>query len=352
MRILSASEQVAEHLGEQLRRGTWTGTMPGEARLVAQLGVGRDTVKAALCKLENEGLLEGQGAGRRRRIVSPEGGVAAPARRVGLLSFESAERGADYMIELRHLLEEAGHVPFFSSKTMLDLNQDPKRIARFIRKTAADAWVVTSGSRDLLESLAAQDTPLFALFGRFAELDIAGARPDKSPSFTAVARRLLDLGHRRVSLLCRRQVRYPKPGKPVIALLKELDAAGVTFSPFNLPDWEESQEGFRRILDSLFGLTPPTALILDEPTLFHAAYHDLARRGLRVPKDVSLVCTDNDPGFSWCNPSIAHIRWNYRPIVRRVVQWANSIARDKEDRRQTLTKAEFVEGGTIGPAPR
>jgi hypothetical protein len=31
-RVLSASEQVAKHLREELARGTWTGVMPGEFR--------------------------------------------------------------------------------------------------------------------------------------------------------------------------------------------------------------------------------------------------------------------------------------------------------------------------------
>jgi len=33
------------------------------------------------------------------------------------------------------------------------------------------------------------------------------------------------------------------------------------------------------------------------------------------------------------------------------VTWAANVSRGKEDRRQTMTKAEFVEGGTIGPVP-
>ena len=119
-----------------------------------------------------------------------------------------------------------------------------------------------------------------------------------------------------------------------------------------LPAWEETSAGFECVLDSLFRLTPPTALILDEPFLFHATHHHLAGRGLRVPRDVSLVCTDPDPGFGWCRPSVAHIRWDYRPVLRRIVRWTNNIASGKEDRRQTSTKAEFVEGGTVGPAPK
>ena len=51
-------------------------------------------------------------------------------------------------------------------------------------------------------------------------------------------------------------------------------------------------------------------------------------------------------------PSVAHIRWDYRPVLRRIVRWTNNIARGKEDRRQTSTKAEFVEGGTVGLAPK
>ena len=64
----------------------------------------------------------------------------------------------------------------------------------------------------------------------------------------------------------------------------------------------------------------------------------LLSRRLRVPEDVSLICTDGDPHFAWCRPPIAHIRWDTRPVVRRAVRWAANIARGKRDVRQTLTK--------------
>jgi LacI family transcriptional regulator len=161
-------------------------------------------------------------------------------------------------------------------------------------------------------------------------------------------RRLLELGHRRITLLCREQRRLPQPGKLERAFLDELQSAGIQTSKFHLPDWEESKEGFGTLLQSLFGPTPPTALIVDEPFLFNAAYYFLSKRGLRIPEDVSLICTDHDPTFAWCQPSVAHIRWDHRPVARRVLQWVSNMSRGKEDLRQTLTKAEFVEGDTIG----
>lgn len=48
LRIRSASEQLADFLKEQIRNRKWTSTMPGESWLVTQMGVGRDTVRAAM----------------------------------------------------------------------------------------------------------------------------------------------------------------------------------------------------------------------------------------------------------------------------------------------------------------
>jgi len=38
-------------------------------------------------------------------------------------------------------------------------------------------------------------------------------------------------------------------------------------------------------------------------------------------------------------------------VLRRVVRWANNVSQGKKDLRQTFTKVDFIEGGTIGQAP-
>lgn len=352
LHVLTASEQVARYLREELRRGTWRETMPGEDRLVAQLGVGRDTIKMALRSLEEEGLLVGQGVGRRRKIVLPED-HAPPGLQVAILMFDVQSQGHDYIIDLRHRLELAGHFPFFTDKSLDELGRDTDRVARYVAKTKADAWIIGAGSRGILEWFAEQEAPAFALFGRMSELALAGLKPDHAPPTAEATRRLIALGHRRISCIVRREIREPIPARSERAYLDELEAAGIKTGAFNLPDWEESREGLKHLLDSLFGgLTPPTALILDEAFQFHASYHHLSQKGLKIPQDVSLICSHSDPTFNWCDPSVAHIRWDSGPVVRRIVRWVNNVARGKNDRRQSLTKAEFVEGGTVGPAKR
>jgi len=66
---------------------------------------------------------------------------------------------------------------------------------------------------------------------------------------------------------------------------------------------------------------------------------------------VSLVCDDPDVTFTWCKPEIAHFRWDFAPIARRILHWLNHLDHGQEDRRQSFTNAEFIEDGTIGPAP-
>ena len=349
LRVWTATEQVVAWLRQALRRGEWGGRMPGGDRLAAELGVGRNTMEAALQLLEQEGLLAGQGPGRRRRIAVAGNQTARPLR-LAILDYEPAALTGGYMFELRLQLEEAGHRPFYAAKSLQELGMDVRRVARLVAQTKADAWIVCAASREVLEWFAAQPVPAFALFGRRRGLPIAGVGPDHVSASVAVVRRLIELGHRRIVLLARRQQRLPEPGAAERAILNELAAHGIGTSSFNLPDWEETRAGFHACLKELFRLTPPTALIVDEAPFFVAARHFLGERGLRVPRDVSLVCGDPDPAFAWCEPTVSHIRWDSRPVVRRIVLWAANVSRGKRDLRQTLTRAEFVEGGTIGPA--
>ena len=116
-----------------------------------------------------------------------------------------------------------------------------------------------------------------------------------------------------------------RPGHHERFFLNQLESNGIATGPYYLPDWEDSPLGFQRGLNSLFDLTPPTALIAGAASLFYPILQFLGNRGLQVPKDVSLVCGDADPGFDWCRPTVAHMYWNPDPMVGRIVHWANNV---------------------------
>ena len=350
-RPLSTAEQFAAHLRGEIAAGRLGGAMPGVARLVQELGVGTKTAVEAMAQLEREGLIKSQGARRRSRILGPgEGG--ARLLRVRILLYDREGRSDDYQVELRHQLEEAGHDAAFAEKSLQDLGMDAGRVARFVRQTPADAWVVVSASREVLDWFISQPFPVFALFGRSAQMNIAATRPGKAPILVALVRRLVEWGHRRIVMISRAERRKPMPGFLEQVFLDELTAQGIPTSSYNLPDWKDDREGFHRGLDELFRVTPPTALLVDRPVLFIAAQQHLALRGITAPRHVSMISMDPDPIFGWCDPPVSHITFDSRPWVRRILRWVDNVSHGREDRRNTYTPAHFVEGGTIGPVPK
>ncbi len=347
-RPLTSTEQLAAHLRSEIESGVFSGGLPGVHRLAKELGVGAQTVVSALRLLERENLVMPQGERKRRRIAMT--GLPTPALRVAVLDFEPATRGENYLVDLMHLLNEAGHVAFSTKKTLIELGMRVHRVRKLVEETQADAWVVVGGSREVLQWFAGQALPVMALFGRRRGLPIAGVGPDKPPAMEALTRRLIELGHRRIVMLAREERRMPRPGATERAFLNTLAAHGLNPGAYHLPEWNESPQGFQNCLEQLFRLTPPTALIVDEAPFFTAAMQFCASRGILVPRDVSLACCDSDPHFAWCMPPVTHIRWDSRPVVRRIVRWATNVSRGADDRRQTETKAELFEGGTIGAA--
>ena len=346
-RLRSSSNQLSEFLREELLKGRWTGTMPGVHRLAADFQVNRKTVEAALQLLEGEGLLIGQGVGRRRRI-DLSANHDRPSLRVAILLFEPSDNDLSFIVDLKHQLRESGQTVTIAPKTQVELKSDLERIARLVRKHEADAWVILAGSRKILEWFQTQPVPAFALLGRHRNVAIPAAAPNRSPAIRAAVRRLVDLGHRKIVFLGRSLLRLPNPGFDGRAFLHELEAQGIRTGPYNLPDWEDSAEGLIRCLDTLFAVTPPTALLIDEAFLFVAVQQHLARKGIMAPGQVSLICTEYDHAFEWCRPKVAHFRWDSRPMVRRVVRWANQVSPGNQERGKLLATVDFVEGGTIG----
>ena len=351
----SLPEQAAEHLRESIQQGRWSDRLPGVSLLAAELDVARHTIRRALQLLEAEGLVGGRGLGR-SRCIAAAGGSAALRRslRVAILRHDKDlgdnPQTSMVLTQIMHSLKTAGHEVSFCKKSQLELRNDVGRIARHLATIAADAWVVESGSYPLLEWCATRPTPCLALYGRTGDKPLARTGPDTAPALRSATRHLVALGHRRIVLITRTSHRKPTPGRSERAFLEELASHGVVSGDYNLPDWKETPEGFHQLLSNLFKSTPPTALIIDEIPHFFAAVAFCARHGIRVPEQVSLVSTDCDAMLDWCHPGFAHLRWDNALIVRRVVRWVNDVRIGKPDRKTINVPAEFVPGGSTGPA--
>jgi len=343
------TDQVADLLREGMLSGRWRDTLPGRDQLAVELGVSHTTMEAAMRRLTKEGLLVSQGTGKRRRIVLSESHVVPRDFRIHFLSYESFSPGLPQTLDLLAQLRKAGFAVEAAPKSLLDLDMDAKRVARLVQQNPADAWIIASGSREVLEWFSQQPAPSYAYFGNKADIPIAGCSVRRN--MTVLTRRLFELGHRRIVLLVREEHLKPKLSFFASLFMESLQEMGLSPNSYNLPAWGYQPEGLRRCLDALYKVTPPTALITTETSILLAVRDYQARRGIIAPRDVSLISLDQSPVFAWCDPLVAHFVWDARSLNRRVVRWAKNVVLGKDDRRQIFTAAKFIEGGTIGPAP-
>ena len=243
LRILSASEQVARHLKECLLRGDWSDTMPGEDFLVAELGVGRDTVKMALKHMEREGFLKPQGKGRRRLITLPIS-ASPPKTQVGILPHDIENWTHPFVMDLEKSITNAGLTIRRAPKGLVEMNMKAPKVAKIVEGIKVDGWIVLAGSREVLEWFAARGEPVCAIYGAFHNLPLAGIGWQKEGAYREIVRRLVALGHRRIVLVTRKERRVPQLGLAEQAFLDELESCGISPGPYHLPDWEDHPDGF------------------------------------------------------------------------------------------------------------
>jgi DNA-binding LacI/PurR family transcriptional regulator len=347
---MSKIEQVAAVLREDVAKGRWSREVPGKDELSMDYGVNTKTVGLAMQLLEKEGLLINQGSGRPRRIAKLDD--KNQSLRIKILLYDRNDYALFNNRDLIHELAASGHNVNVVEKTQSNLGMNVKRLAEYVRSVQADAWIVTAAPRDILEWFSQQPIPALAQFGQSNELNISSVSIDKASPIRDAIKRLVELGHRRIVFISRSERRKPKLPLPEQAFLQELESYGITTGSYHLPEWSSRIPDFHRCLESLFGKTPPTAMIIDESVHFLAAQLFLARKGIVAPRDVSMICLDPDQAFSWCDPMISHIGWNRKQFIGSVSNWVNAISAGDHSIMRMIVRAKFMEGGTIGPVSK
>lgn len=356
-RLPSLAEQAAEHLREGFQSGRWVGLLPGVVPLASELKVSKDIVRAALKVLEEEGWIENCGAGRRRMIVPLRSVMPARrALRVGIMLYlpllEDDKLGVVILLGIRRAIEAAGHVCVFSEQCLVQMNDNLSKISRCVKTTAANAWIVCTASRVVLEWFAAQSFPVLAFGGRFQDLPVASSATRLAPAIESAVNELVDSGHRRIVMLAETYLLKPTPTSSLTSYLSTLEARGIAATDFNLPHFNDTPEGLEDCLNRLFRVTPPTALIVQHAAYLVAVFSYLMRRGLRVPHDVSVITVSSDPIFRMCLPPLDHFSDPCQEHIDRITCWVNNVAKGLPDIQQVVFDAVHIHGGIVGPAKR
>lgn len=283
--------------------------------------------------------------------------TAATETRIAILNRIPVEAmGQDDQLFLLRLMRELaldGHRAFFVDFPK-GKGADPSlRLAGLVRDNEADLWLINAGTAEILSWFERSGVTALAMGGQFRGIPIPIVYATMRPAVAEATARLVALGHTRIVLLVPATWRQSPCHSAVMAFREGLEAAGIRVGAYHLPEWRETPEGLATLLDDLFRLTPPTAILCFEGNSPHGVLMWLARRGLNIPRDVSVVSCKPDPGTAWASPgtALAHCSGEDEPGIRKVLRWVDDAIAGNIRRAAVEVTFRFFPGDSIGPAP-
>lgn len=295
------SEQLTKQIVRNLEQGITA--LPTEAKLSAQYGVSRQTVRTALALLKQKGLIESrQGSGSFATGLSP----TFSENRIPILIASSQEYIYPHLLaDIRSALSEKGyHLTVLSTDNHIDIErthllsllESPPRglIVEGVKS------VLPTPNLDLYERLKAAGTRLLFLHNRYLALsDEICVKDDNYYGGYLLAKHLADLGHTRIGGLFKLDdAQGPERYLGVACCLRDLgltlaDAHVGWFQSSDLEALEKKQNS--RFLASYIQeqLSDCSAVICYNDEIAYWLIKELSYAGIHVPKELSVVCFDN-----------------------------------------------------------
>jgi LacI family transcriptional regulator len=350
--------QVGARIIAEIEKGTWSGWLPGERDLAKTLQVGRKTLRKALAHLQRDGAIATQhGLGHRINTpTSPPGAAAKAETSVGLLTAEALENLRPYTAlwvdELRSLLFENNvRLAAFSGHRFFT-GRPGRALARLVEQNPQTCWVLAHSNKNVQEWFHERRIPCIIAGSSHPGLPL----PNVDLDFFAMCRHavgaMLRLGHRRIALL-----------------IQESDRAGDLESERGFEDGARSSphadveslvvrhdgtvDDAYGALRRLFGLAkPPTAVLVAQSSFYLTTIAFLAERGLRVPRDVSLMSREDETFLNYLRPTPARYAGNPKIYAKRLLlQLQLSFAGETGAHAIHRIDAKYLPGASLGPAP-
>jgi DNA-binding LacI/PurR family transcriptional regulator len=357
-RYQSLATQVATRIVAEIQKGAWGSWLPGERNLAKTLQIGRKTLRKALVQLQRDGAIETRhGLGHRiLALAHPTSAKSVSDRSVGLLTPESLENLRPYTAlwvdELRSLLFENGvRLATFAGHRFFT-GRPEKALARLVEQNPQKCWVVAHSNEQIQHWFHEHHVPCIIAGSCHPGLPLPNVDPDYFAVCRHAAGTMLRLGHRRIAF-------FTKQSERAGDLESERGFEdGMRTSPHRevepvIVRHDGTVDGAYRALGRMFGVTArPTAVLVGQSAFYLTTIAVLAERGLRVPKEVSLMCRDDDTFLAYLKPAPARYSCNPKTYAKRLLLQLQ-LCFDGETGAHAIHRIEpkFTNGGSLGPAP-
>ena len=347
------SKQVADILREQILSGRWGNKLPGYRPLCEELAVSQPTVKSALAILTSEGiLLPAEPA--KSRTIAPKAISKTSKKIKHLIVITPKPMEALHSVILsilRPIILEVQKRGWSSELIVTPAykQSDPcSTLDKLKEEHSADSWLILSPERPMIEWADQSSLQILALGGDVQRSEIPSLGNSLSIMSIQAFSKLLSIGHRRI-IMGTVGLKAGIAEATNKALQQCFRNYNSTFSSnYNIADFPRNNpQKFWEILENIFTLTPPTAIIL--PTCHYLAtlLSFCNMRGIRIPEDLSVIVVANSSHLPWFRPQIAHFDTPTKQLSKQLIEWI--INHPTQNRGYKDFELPYVPGKSVQP---
>lgn len=347
--------QTIALLERGVREGRWMGQLPGQHELCDLLVISRTTLRAALRDLARRGLIDlrqGRPMSIRHRPTAQPG--AGPIAHVVLLVPDALWRlrpsVGRWVSELRSVLQRSELALTISEGGLPYSARPQNHLARLVAMHPPSAWVLFSSTRAMQEWFAARGLPAMLVGPVFPGIALPSIEYDHAAIAQHAAARLAAAGHWRTAILLQRT------GTAADATTCDAFAAACRPSapPPLILDHDGSLAAIETRLRRLAGLRArPTALFVTKSLAIPAAFTILPRLGLEIPRDLSVICREDDPFLEYLVPAVARYSSDSAAIARKLAYALAPLCQGQPLKlTHDLLMPRFVAGQSVAAPPK
>jgi len=350
---VSLISQTAKVVREALAAGEWSDWLPSERNIANDLGVGRNTLRAALKILEAEGLL--YSVPRQGIRLARKAGKPAAKRNlvVGVLSPSSIEvaypRKIIWIDALREQLARDGYMLKYYYGNQFSRVGFERAIQRLVKQERCDCWMLVASTHAVQEWFRNNGIPCQIAGSCHPGVDL----PFVDIDYRAVCRHAVMTFRRQGHV----NIVYVTP-PPQLAgdicsetgFLEGLkDCPGFDRASGGIEYMESAVDYTGPAVHRLMKKVPrPTALLLNNPFQYLAVFSTLTKLGIRIPEEVSLICRGADHFLSYLTPTPARYVQNPVQFSGKLFQSIKKLINNLPlNERGIFLMPDFVEGGSV-----
>ena len=347
--------QTIALLERGMKEGRWAAQLPSQSELCRHFAISRTTLRLALQALQRRGKIQVSQGCPAIILRRSHAGVTAPTiSRVVLVLPEPLwclrPATGNWAGELRTWVERAGMEFELSEGGNHYRAQPTAHLEKLIQSHPNSSWVVFGSNQPMQAWFVARGLPVIHVGAVFPGIEIPSIEYDHAEIAQHAAAKLVAAGHEHTAVLLQRTgsaadattcEAFAANRKPGAARPLVLEHDG------SLAQIESRLRHFAR-------LSPrPTALFVTKSHAIPAVLTILPRLGMEIPRDLSVICREDDPFLGYLVPAIARYSSDSSAIARKLGVALRRLAcgqalKITHDR----IMPRFLAGQSVGPVAR